>query len=261
MAAPSAEAVVGELNERGAICLPSFFDAPFVEDMRGEAITLLSSQISGVKKNELSSGTRLRFDSKVFRDPRFTHLGQAFAVSLVREVAAGYNPKSKASLDTATITYDKKPYKITDVHFDIERSLKFMIYLSDVYKENAAFRYCLGSHRENTKLRNRLLLLGGSLWNLPTIPDASEDFILTDMEGPRGTLIIFDTDGFHSAGSLEQGKERLLIRARTLLSGWYDDHFLRYVARLNPLQFLVPLIVPAGRRTTGGRAMARIEVH
>jgi YHS domain-containing protein len=65
------------------------------------------------------------------------------------------------------------------------------------------------------------------------------------MEGPGGTLIVFDTDGFPSAGILQEGK-RLLVRARTQLSGWLRRRTRRdWVAAALILGLFLPLLRPA----------------
>jgi hypothetical protein len=251
----SAKEIVRQLKETGAVCLQSFFDPQWVENMRREAATLLTTTHNGVTDNFNPGGPSVRIDSKVFDSPHFSSFGQALNSNLFREIAIGYDQKSRFFVD-AVITQDRIPCKLTDIHFDLKRSLKFMIYLSDVDKGCAAFRYCLGSHRENRKFRHRFLLMGGLVKELPNIPGPTERLVLTDMEGPRGTLIVFDTEGFHSAGTLQDGNERLLIRARSLLGGRFDYRLFREVAERSPLRLLLPLLVPEGRQATRGSARA-----
>jgi hypothetical protein len=240
----AAKQVVRELEKNGVVCLQSFFDRRSVEKMRGEAISLLGAR---------------QWRKRTPRDleQRFPALYEALNSDVFREIAVGYDPKCQFFCD-AIVEHDTSAGEIiTDIHFDMMRSLKFMIYLADVDKSSAAFRYCLGSHQDNRKLRDRFLLMGGRLPKLPNVPGPNEDHILTDIEGPSGTLIVFDTDGFHSAGLLQEGKERLLVRGRTLLSGWFDHSFLRFAAELNPLRFFAPLLAPKGRLATRGKARAK----
>ena len=247
--------IVRELQERGAVCLPGFFGRATAEEMRREALELLSTPIDGVKKTNIPGGPSVVINNpQVLNAPRFPALGRALRSDLLREVSVGYDPKGKFFC-RAHITHSKTPCKITDIHFDTLRFLKFMIYLSDVDEECAALRYCFGSHNENRRLRARFLRAGGKITELPNVPAPSENFVLEDLEGPRGTLIIFDTDGFHSAGTLQPGKERLLIRSHTKLGGWFNSDALRRVAELNPMQFFVPPMMPE-RTATGGRTRA-----
>ena len=237
------------------MCLPGFFDRSTAEDMRREALELLSAEIDGVKKTKVPGGPSVVINNpEVLNPPRFPALGHALRSDLVSQVSLGYDPKGKF-FARAHITHSITPCKITDIHFDVFRQLKFMVYLSDVDKECAALRYCFGSHLENRRLRNRFLMVGGKIRNLPNVPTPDENIVLQDLEGPRGTLIIFDTDGFHSAGTLQPGKERLLIRSHTRLSSWFNSEALRRVAELNPVRFFVPSIAP-GRAATGGKTRA-----
>lgn len=250
MSGLSFKEIVRELNGQGVVRLQSFFDQRAVETMRSEALALLTA-----RHRPGYQWAHVR--PRVLRNSDFVSLNQAFNSDFFRRIAKGYDAKCRPC-DRITIEYATRPgKKLTDIHFDMVRSLKFMIYLSDADKESAAFRYCLGSHLENLKLRNRFLSLGGDIKKLPNAAGPFEDITLTDMEGSAGTLIIFDTEGFHSAGSLQKGKERLIMRWRNPLSGWFDYRILRHAAELNPLKFLVPLQVPEGRRATGGSARGK----
>jgi len=177
----------------------------------------------------------------------------------LKEIARGYHSRSGFVFYRGVCVDHAHRFgkTITATHFDTKRCLKFMIYLSDVGKEDAAFSYCPGSHLENTKLRNRFLLMGGALQDIPNVPGPSESYELVPMEGPRGTLIVFDTDGFHSAGTLQEGRERFLVRAGVLLGGWFDNRTLRSAAQLNPLRFLASSLAPKERLRTRGSSRAR----
>jgi len=139
-------------------------------------------------------------------------------------------------------------------------ALKFMLYLLDANEANGAFRYAIGSHHKNTKLRRRYVLCGGKLIRLPNICSPKESIPLRSISGPAGTLIIFDTDGFHSGGNILLGKERRVLRSRYLFSGqppirpnMFSFQWVRE-SSLNPLKFVLPLLAPPGRSSTGGTA-------
>lgn len=250
----SVKEILCELNGQGVVCLQSFFDQQAIEAMRSEALALLTA-----RRRPGYEWAHVR--PRVLRNSDFVSLSQAFNSDFLRQIARGYDAKCWPC-DRITIEHSTRPGReLTDIHFDMMRSLKFMIYLSDADKESAAFRYCPGSHLENLKLRNRFLSLGGNIKMLPNAAGPFEDIALMNIEGSAGTLIIFDTEGFHSAGSLQKGRERLIIRWRNPLSGWFDNKILRRVAELNPLKFLVPLPVPKGRRATGGSARAKRQLN
>ncbi len=238
--------ILNGLKKNGIVRLPSFFDAPVVAQLREEALSLLDGRQKVGLKAKAVTAEQSPALARVLHDDTF------------KEIALGYDRNCRFFVD-ARITHHTRPGQraLTDTHFDMQRSLKFMIYLSDVDKSSAAFRYCLGSHRRNTAFRSRYLLMGGAPKELPNVAGPAERFVFADMEGPRGTLLIFDTDGFHTGGHLLPGRERLLVRSRTLLSGWYDHPILKEVAQRNPLRPLAARLAPQGRGATAGKARAQ----
>lgn len=252
---PSSAQVAEQVRERGAVCFPGFFPQATVAAVRSEALALLDTPVNGVKAEPNPGGAGVRIEPALLMGSLVPGIAAVLRSDFFQQIARGYDPKSSFCFD-AVITHDRIPCKLTDVHYDSRRALKFMIYLSDVRRENAAFRYAYGTHRANREARHRFLLAGGKLADLPNVPGPSERLELADIEGPAGTLIVFDTDGFHSAGLLGPGKERLLIRSRTLLSGWFNHRVLRKAAELNPIRFFLRPPVLEGRRPTGGSARA-----
>ena len=248
---PRPDQVVRRLKEDGVVCLPSFFDEHTTKNMRAEAMTALKKRRRGRRT--------VRVRPKRRGSRRFPTLARVFYSDFLKEIARGYHPRSEFVFDRGVCVdhANRSDKTITAKHFDMKRSLKFMIYLSDVGKEDAAFSFCPGSHSENTKLRNRFLLMGGKLKDIPNVPGPNESYELVPMEGPRGTLIVFDTDGFHSAGTLQEGRERFLVRAGILLGGWFDNRTLRSAAQLNPLRFLASSLAPKERLQTRGSSRVR----
>ena len=41
------------------------------------------------------------------------------------------------------------------------------------------------------------------------------EYELTPMLGPAGTLLIFDSDVLHKGGNVQEGKERIVVRAHS----------------------------------------------
>jgi hypothetical protein len=97
----------------------------------------------------------------------------------------------------------------TSWHFDRGLSLKYFFYLNDVSAANGAFRYDLGSHRANAVKQH--LWWQAKMPILNYVPDG-EVIAPQSMEGPAGSLIIFDTSGYHRAGDISDGTERWVIR-------------------------------------------------
>jgi hypothetical protein len=247
---------VDVLNRDGACVLSGLLDSHLVQSLRTEIKELLRISAKGVTAEKHPGGPSIRLSIGSLDESAAPVILKTLCSASLRETAHQYDAGCIFCHD-AVVTHDINPGGITDVHFDMQPSLKCMIYLSDVDRDSAAFRYAFGTHRRNRAFRHDFLRAGGSLGGLPNVPGPEEPVALTDLEGPAGTIILFDTDGFHSAGILAPKRQRLLIRSRTILNGWFNSTILRTMARLpiNPWR-LVPPTVPAGRQSTGGRGRA-----
>ena len=105
------------------------------------------------------------------------------------------------------------------LHFDRMRSIKFLLYLSDVNVDSGPFSVVPGSHFLGAKLRqksneetkqyeevkNRIDI------DFPDVVPHPEQ--LLPIVGNAGTLIVFDTDIFHLGGLVKEGHERKLMRS------------------------------------------------
>lgn len=103
------------------------------------------------------------------------------------------------------------------LHFDRWRSLKAMVYLSEVSEGNGAFSVVPGSHKKGSELRKAHNILPYNIRPNRIEIDFPE-FNKTPVQiyGSAGTLILFDSDIFHCGGNIHKGRERKLIR-----SHWY----------------------------------------
>ena len=103
------------------------------------------------------------------------------------------------------------------LHFDRIYTFKFILYLTDCDKSNGAFSCVPGSHINGKYLRSRISdknkyseMKNRIFIDYPDLGYTESDVV--PIEGPAGTLIVFDTDLFHLGGLVENGKERKLIR-------------------------------------------------
>ncbi len=101
-----------------------------------------------------------------------------------------------------------------DLHFDVQRTLKFFLYLTDTNASNGAFRCVPGSHLETKNIRknNSDKISYENREFSRMLPYVPEDAVSVD--GKAGSLIIFDTDVFHQAGKVSAG-ERWVMRGQT----------------------------------------------
>jgi len=130
--------------------------------------------------------------------------------------------KEEISCKDIMLTYDYKHEVKTRnkwLHFDRWRSLKALVYLTDVEEDMGPFSVVPGSHVTGAAMRR-------SFRSLPY--DRRPNRIELDypgfykkplkLLGKAGTLILFDSDIFHMGGNISPNKERILIR-----SHWYVD--------------------------------------
>jgi len=108
-----------------------------------------------------------------------------------------------------------KPKGAFELHFDQIHTLKFLIYLLDTTVQEGAFRAAPGSHRPARLWRQQQLSDGVKMRDLDDRPHQDDDLRVHSLEGPAGTVIVFDTDTFHSAGRVAANRQRKVIRGHT----------------------------------------------
>lgn len=109
------------------------------------------------------------------------------------------------------------------LHFDRWRTLKAMVYLTDVVDGCGPFSVVPKTHKKAAPIRRKFK-------NLPyenrlnrielDYPELMQEPI--GLFGKAGTLILFDSDVFHLGGNISEGNERKLIR-----SHWYTNNHWR----------------------------------
>jgi len=106
------------------------------------------------------------------------------------------------------------------LHFDRILTFKYMLYLTDVEKEDAPLSIIPGTHIDGSYLRTQATtdpnvpyasIKNWPLIDYPELGYSEEDIV--PICGPAGTLIVFDTDVFHLGGRVEDNHSRLMIRS------------------------------------------------
>ena len=143
--------------------------------------------------------------------------------SLLNKIAKSYLMDEESSCNNIFyhVDNDKKNVSIQPWHFDNIQSLKFFIYLKDTNEENGAFKYSYGSHIEGNARAQMHLMNGGQITNIPNTK--KDEYIINgvSIEAPAGSLIIFDTDGYHGGNNKVTKGERHVIRVHFSKSNFY----------------------------------------
>ncbi len=97
-----------------------------------------------------------------------------------------------------------------ELHFDVQETLKFFLYLNDVTVDNGAFSCVPGSidHTRRVRAEN-----GGQLSyenREYSRQHPYKEAEVVPVEAPAGTLIVFTTEVWHRAGRVSQGERRVM---------------------------------------------------
>jgi len=254
------DCVVDQLRTDGIFVAKDFYDDATVNRLNEEFELLLSHQFVGVKENKKRKIGRMFRVNYEKLDIKSLHSFQsAFCLREYREICDRYMDINSIINNDLVATQelgirgvsDHLIDALTKSHIDVLRALKFMVYLMDTNEENGAFCYARGTHAMNTRLRHRHLRCGGSIRALPAVLPADVDLDFESIQGPAGTLIIFDTDGVHRAGRMSEGTERRILRNRCLFPNQPARKPSKYSRqwfwelRLNPMKIFAPK-VPEG---------------
>ena len=203
------EDIVESLSKYGIAVIHNYVDESRLEKLRIESLDLL-----GVKTKD-----RLQIDEcSMQRLPLKELNSEKYPImsSLTNDEIFGYVTKDffhpySNRLENVYIHRDVNKMAFNSVwHMDPVTTVKFYVYLNDVDKTNGAFKYNLGSHREGYY---RLMYKRQTGDTHPTFGIPEEEILnAVDIEAKAGTMVIFNPIGTHSAGKIEKGKERLVIR-------------------------------------------------
>lgn len=206
------------LDEYGVAIVPDYLSSQVVSKLKSEFDDFISSPDTHYKKKTpYSNGkcSRVSFDTLDVK--RYNQTSAVFSSDFMNSVAYKFFEDSKFKLNSEIFVVKDvigSRHIANDLHFDVNPTLKFFIYLTDTREENGAFSCVPGSHLETKKIRkkykNQIDYKNRDLTR--DLPVENEDII--SIEGDAGTLIIFTTETFHKAGIVTHG-ERLVMRGHT----------------------------------------------
>lgn len=222
-----ADRVLELLSRWGLAILPGYLDAATVETMAREFHLLLDEEAPWISPINYPMGKAIAVFHPEMDRARFPVTHATFSTGFMHKIIDGNLgrpnvPNHRLYLTRSTVGMDEDSVKL---HYDAKSQLKFAFYLSDTTAKNGATRLVPGTHvltkaheRENRKAGvsppPERVAEFVKPWNGKSLP----------VEGPAGTLFVFDTDTLHQASAVEVG-ERWVIRghsrAETAASGFW----------------------------------------
>lgn len=254
------DAALEALRREGVSVHEGYVSPVLLGDLCDEFERYLTATEEGVTHFEHSPGKAFRI---ALNDPHLRELNRnksriasTFFTEGLEEIAAAYLPDADFCNEVLG-TNEFRAMPLTDIHFDTRRSLKFMIYLDDTTARNGAFSYIKGSHSQNTRYRKRFAKLGGVSELIPNALPEEHRARAVSIEASAGSLIIFDTDGWHAGGILQPGTARRVIRAQCkaqVHEAWKLMELMPYRIRhsdFNPAMLYSKIAAPGFRATKG----------
>ncbi|HLG02693.1 MAG TPA: phytanoyl-CoA dioxygenase family protein [Bacteroidia bacterium] len=204
--------LITALHKYGTVLVDSFYNVEVVTRLNSEFDQFLQNREPYIIKLDYSNGRAIKFLISELDSNLYPETYRTFKASFMDELVRTYlgvDMKANISVFAVNDVVGSK-HHANDLHFDVQRSLKFFIYLTDTMVENGAFFCAPGSNAAAAALRKKY----GSAISYENrelsreLPVNEEDVI--PLEGKAGTLIIFDTDVFHRAGKVHRGERRVL---------------------------------------------------
>lgn len=202
-----------ELNEKGVVKVENFFNHEVLCPEFQQYLIEPESEYALVRDYD-SGSAKLLIKDKLPSDSRTK---QFFSQSLFSELLELYWPDQNLGCNHRIFVVKDVPgtkHIAQDLHFDVARTLKFFLYLTDTDEKNAAFKCVPGSHKwvmdnRRKKYKDKISYDNRHLSRVPEFNDQA-----ISMNGKAGDLIIFDTDTLHCAGQCSDG-ERWVMRGQS----------------------------------------------
>ncbi len=220
------EEILKKLKAHGAVVIPAWIEPIKLKALTKDFYEILKDNDGDyIYKIGYPAGEAVSLMRDSLPQGRYSAINEVFSNSLMNQVVKRYVGDNGLVNYEVYATHEHKPsVHVAPTHHDKLWSLKFMLYLNDIGKDNAPFGVIPGSaacarqrFREIFE-KNQLqrLSMSSPLYQSidnSTLPQDSGPVV--DITGPAGTMIIFDTDTFHHAGSVAAGKERMILRGHS----------------------------------------------
>lgn len=204
------------LYKWGMAIIPDYLQADELSGLQQEFPSLLTHQADWLRQTPYSLGEAARITRAGIDTAQFPTLASVYGAPLMEKLTRLYlGPDAKVNFEIFAVKdIVGSSHIANDLHFDILKTFKFFIYLTDTTAKNGAI-HCVPGSQQMTQVIRRMH--GDKI--TPENRQLTRDLPVSDkdampVEGNAGTMIIFDTDVFHRAGTVHVG-ERWVLRGHS----------------------------------------------
>ncbi len=204
--------LVKAVKESGVVKVFGAIDSDTLSILNAEFEEILSSDEPGIKDLGVEVGKACNVVPGELGEGRFPRMVEYFTLPWMQAVSDAYWSERRILNDNIFVTREVPgtQHLAQSLHFDVQETLKFFLYLNDVTRENGAFSCVPGSIGHTRKMREE----SGSELSYENREYSrqhpfSEDEVVP-VEGKAGTLIIFTTEVWHRAGLVSSGERRVM---------------------------------------------------
>ncbi|MFD3314217.1 phytanoyl-CoA dioxygenase family protein [Streptomyces sp. NPDC058694] len=135
--------------------------------------------------------------------------------AVLAAVAAAYLGEGASINQFAYLTLDvAHATPVTALHYDRKHALKAYLCLTPAHEDWGAPAFVPGTHHHSRSIREAHLGAGVPEEGLP-ITQGHWGYVPLRLQGPPGTLVLFDTDCLHQGGTVAAGHTRRILRGHS----------------------------------------------
>lgn len=209
-------AICALVKSKGLVKITGLVNSDELVELNGEFEEILASTAACVRDLGVEGGEARDLTRHSSSDDLFPATINFFNQAWMQRVSDIYWGDERVLNDHIFVSREISGTKhlAQDLHFDVQETLKFFLYLNDVTRENGAFSCVPGSIGHTRKVRegsgSELSYENREYSRQHPFPEEQ----IVPVEGPAGTLIIFTTELWHRAGLVSSG-ERHVMRGHT----------------------------------------------
>ena len=200
------------LQQWGIVVVPQFANRDALVSLADEFEAFMSFEAPWAKHVPYSEGQQVRVDRDPIDTSIFPMTAEFFSMPFMESLTYMYMGNECNFNFNIYMCRDVvgSSHVANELHFDVMRAFKFFLYVTDTTEQNGAFKCIPGSHRITHYIRKRL----GDQISYEN-RHLTRDLPMTEkeampIEGDAGTLIIFDSEVFHQAGTVKEGERRVM---------------------------------------------------